>query len=41
MEEEKLNPMIYRIAITGTESTGKSTLAEKLSIYYKTVYVPD
>ncbi len=33
--------MIYRIAVTGTESTGKSTLAEKLSIYYKTVYVPD
>lgn len=33
--------MIYRVAITGTESTGKSTLAEKLSIYYRTVYVPD
>ncbi len=33
--------MIYRICITGTESTGKSTLAEKLSIYYKTVHVPD
>ncbi len=33
--------MIYRITITGTESTGKSTLAEKLSIYYKTVFVPD
>jgi NadR type nicotinamide-nucleotide adenylyltransferase len=33
--------MIYRICITGTESTGKSTLAEKLSIHYRTVYVPD
>lgn len=33
--------MIYRICITGTESTGKTTLAEKLSIYYKTVHVPD
>jgi nicotinamide riboside kinase len=33
--------MIYRICITGTESTGKSTLAEKLSIYYKTMHVPD
>lgn len=33
--------MIYRVCITGTESTGKSTLAEKLSIYYKTIHVPD
>ncbi|HLP51349.1 MAG TPA: ATP-binding protein [Chitinophagales bacterium] len=33
--------MIYKVCITGTESTGKSTLAEKLSIYYKTVHVPD
>lgn len=41
MAEENLNPMIYRITITGAESTGKSTLAEKLSIYYKTVFVPD
>ena len=33
--------MVYRITITGTESTGKSTLAEKLAIHYRTVYVPD
>lgn len=33
--------MVYKICITGTESTGKSTLAEKLSIYYRTVLVPD
>ena len=33
--------MIYRITLTGTESTGKSTLAEKLSVQYKTIYVPD
>lgn len=33
--------MIYKITLTGTESTGKSTLAEKLSIHYKTVHVPD
>ncbi|MCX6198232.1 MAG: ATP-binding protein [Bacteroidetes bacterium] len=33
--------MIYKITLTGTESTGKSTLAEKLSIHYKTIHVPD
>lgn len=33
--------MISRITITGTESTGKSTLAEKLAGHYKTVFVPD
>lgn len=33
--------MIYRICITGTESTGKTTLAEKLSIHYRTAHVPD
>lgn len=41
MAETVSQPMIYRICITGTESTGKSTLAEKLSIYYRTVHVPD
>jgi len=33
--------LIYKVTLTGTESTGKSTLAEKLSIYYKTFHVPD
>lgn len=33
--------MIYRIAVTGTESTGKTTLCEALAEYYNTGYVPD
>ena len=33
--------MIYKITLTGPESTGKSTLTEKLSIHYKTTHVPD
>ncbi|HRG89733.1 MAG TPA: ATP-binding protein [Chitinophagales bacterium] len=33
--------MVYKVCITGTESTGKSTLAEKLSIFYKTLHVSD
>jgi NadR type nicotinamide-nucleotide adenylyltransferase len=33
--------MIRRISITGTESTGKSTLAAALASHYKTVFVPD
>ncbi|HWB63994.1 MAG TPA: ATP-binding protein [Chitinophagales bacterium] len=33
--------MIKRITITGTESTGKSTLVAQLAGHYKTVYVPD
>ncbi len=33
--------MIKRIAITGPESTGKSTLASDLAKYYKTVWVPE
>ena len=33
--------LIYKVTLTGTESTGKSTLAEDLSIYYKTILVPD
>ena len=32
---------IYKIAITGPESTGKSTLARQLAIYYETVWVPE
>lgn len=33
--------MIRRIAITGPESTGKSTLSERLADYYQTVWVPE
>jgi NadR type nicotinamide-nucleotide adenylyltransferase len=32
---------VARIAILGAESTGKSTLAEALSMYYDTVWVPE
>ena len=32
---------LYRIAITGPESTGKSWLAEKLASHYKTAWVPE
>lgn len=32
---------IYRIAITGPESSGKSTLARNLAEYYKTEWVPE
>jgi NadR type nicotinamide-nucleotide adenylyltransferase len=32
---------IKKIAITGPESTGKSTLARQLAIHYKTVWVPE
>jgi NadR type nicotinamide-nucleotide adenylyltransferase len=32
---------LKRIAITGPESTGKSELAYHLSIYYRTIYVPE
>lgn len=30
-----------RISVTGTESTGKTTLAEQLSLHYQCAYVPD
>jgi NadR type nicotinamide-nucleotide adenylyltransferase len=32
---------IIRIAITGPESTGKSTIARKLAEHYKTVWIPE
>ncbi|MEO8403366.1 MAG: AAA family ATPase [Chitinophagaceae bacterium] len=32
---------IKKIAILGTESTGKSTLTEKLADYYHTVFIPE
>ena len=33
--------MIRKIAITGTESTGKSILAEQLAAHYHTAWVPE
>jgi NadR type nicotinamide-nucleotide adenylyltransferase len=33
--------MIWKIAITGPESTGKSMLAEQLAAHYKTTWVPE
>ncbi len=33
--------MILKIAITGPESTGKTTLAEQLAQHYNTVWVPE
>ncbi|MCK9422317.1 MAG: ATP-binding protein [Bacteroidales bacterium] len=33
--------MIWRIAITGPESTGKSMLSEQLAAHYNTVWVPE
>ncbi len=32
---------MFKVAITGPESTGKSTLAEKLAQHYKTNFVPE
>ncbi|RYZ57065.1 MAG: cytidyltransferase [Chitinophagaceae bacterium] len=32
---------VKKIALIGSESTGKSTLAERLAQHYKTVYVPE
>lgn len=32
---------MFKIAITGPESTGKSTLSEKLAHHYKTDFVPE
>lgn len=31
----------FRIAVTGTESTGKTTLCEQLSLHYQCAYVQD
>lgn len=33
--------MLYKIAITGPESTGKSTLTKHLAEHYNTVWVPE
>lgn len=32
---------ILRVAVTGPESTGKSTLAKKLAKYFNTIWVPE
>ena len=32
---------MYKIAITGPESTGKTALAKQLAEHYKTVWVPE
>jgi len=31
----------YKIAITGPESTGKTTLAQQLAVYFNTIWVPE
>jgi len=41
MEKRTRNNRIIKIAITGPESTGKSTLSEQLASHYKTVWVPE
>lgn len=41
MEKTTKSSRTFKIAITGPESTGKSTLAEQLAAYYKTVWVPE
>ncbi|MTI31738.1 AAA family ATPase [Xanthovirga aplysinae] len=37
----KAKSSILRVAITGPESTGKSTLAQDLANYYQTLWVPE
>jgi nicotinamide riboside kinase len=38
---EKTTTSIYKIAVVGPESTGKSTLAEALALYYNEPWVPE
>lgn len=38
---KKPKKLIKRIAITGPESTGKSTLSEKVAKHFKTIWVPE
>jgi NadR type nicotinamide-nucleotide adenylyltransferase len=40
MSEQK-TPSLFKIAITGPESTGKSTLAAQLATHYQTLFVPE
>jgi NadR type nicotinamide-nucleotide adenylyltransferase len=39
--EKRLQNRIFRIAVTGPESTGKSELSEQLAKHYKTIFVPE
>jgi NadR type nicotinamide-nucleotide adenylyltransferase len=32
---------MYKIAVTGPESTGKSTIAKQLAVHYNTLWVPE
>jgi len=41
MEKGTEKNKIIRIAITGPESTGKSTLAEQLAVHFNTTWVPE
>jgi nicotinamide riboside kinase len=43
MEKRNENPAntLIRIVLTGPECTGKSTLAQQLSLHFDTVYVPE
>jgi NadR type nicotinamide-nucleotide adenylyltransferase len=41
MEKRTTDHKIFKIAITGPESTGKSTLTEQLANHYNTVWVPE
>jgi len=36
-----LQTPLLKVAITGPESTGKSTLAQQLAAYYNTIWVPE
>lgn len=38
---KSVNPSVFRIALVGPESSGKSTLASQLSEYFKTVWTPE
>lgn len=37
----KLEESIFKIAVVGPESTGKSTIAEQLADHYHTIWVPE
>ncbi len=41
MNGKEVMKRIYKIAITGPESTGKSTLSESLAMHYQTLWVPE
>lgn len=41
MEEKDTLKKIKKIILTGAESTGKSSLAKQLALFYHTVYMPE